>query len=87
MNYFIFKIAFNRNVQTMHRQMFILSFLSVSLLLFVFFNSFQLSPKALVYIKNDQEQTNKSRIIQNGREPLIFSKYKYLNQTRQVKLF
>ncbi len=76
----------------MNGHMFLLPILSISVLLFLFFYSFNTNPNTSIFINVPQEDVIKSNSIQTNlsgisknREPIIFSKSAYLNQTRKVK--
>jgi hypothetical protein len=60
---------------------------SIIFILFMFFNLFNTSAKSSISIEIYQEHISKTRSPQNLREPIIFSKSKYLNQSRKVKIF
>jgi hypothetical protein len=77
-------------MQSMRRQMFLLSVLSITFLLFLFFYLFGTSPKQPInFYPPDIIRPNltESKLVQNDTEPIIFSKSEYLNRTRKVKLF
>ncbi len=92
MKYFILEILFNRNIQTINRHMLLLSTFSISFLLLIFFYSFDTSSKTSTAVDSRQQNIMKqistnSKLAQNGKEPIIFSKSQYLNKTPKVKLF
>ncbi len=92
MKYLIIEISFYRNIQTMYRQILLSVILSISLLIFLFFYPSTPSSKTLISIDFHQQhnitniELNKSELVQNQEELLIFSKYDYFNQTRKVIL-
>ncbi len=87
MKYFILEILLNRNIETINRHMLLLSLLSISFLLLMFFYSFDASSKTSTAVDSPQQKLRNSILAQNGTEPIIFSKYKYLKKTRKVNLF
>jgi hypothetical protein len=72
--------------------MFLLSIVSITFLLILFFYSFDTSSKISIPINSHQLDMMKpflteSNLLQNDTRMYIFSKYEYLNITRKVKLF
>jgi hypothetical protein len=53
----------------------------------MFFYSFDASSKTSTAVDSPQQKLRNSILAQNGTEPIIFSKYKYLKKTRKVNLF
>ena len=76
----------HRHVNTIRKQMFLLSFLSLVFLSFLSYNFLATPsdiPIALVSYPGPTNQTRASRI---AKEPFIFSKSQYLKQTHKVSL-
>ncbi len=85
-------MLFNRKIQITSRHIFLLPILSISFLLFVFFYLFNIPSNPSIFIDLHQQDTIKQNLIATNfseirktREPIIFSKSVYLNQTRKVK--
>ncbi|CAF3985538.1 unnamed protein product [Rotaria sp. Silwood2] len=76
-----------KTIQGLGTQMFLLSILSIALLILLFFYSFDISSKTSAFIdfhKQDVIKINlESSSIPNVVEAYIFSKFEYLNQTRK----
>jgi hypothetical protein len=77
-----------------NRKMFLLSVLSISFLLPMFFYSLKSFSNPSVTVKVDQQRTIESNLTEvktlmvgTDKEPIIFSKLQYLNQARNVILF
>lgn len=75
----------------MHKHMFLLSILSILFLLTLLFYSFGSSSKKQMSIDLPRQRRHDLFKIKfeenNDDEPIIFSKYEYLNKTKKVKLF
>ncbi len=76
----------------MNRRIFLLSILSISFFLFLFFYSFEsstITSKTINFHRQDIIKPNltETKLVQNNTEPYIFSKNEYFNKTRKVKLF
>ena len=72
-------------------KLFILSVLSVSFFLptvFYSFNTFPKAPETTEFYQQSRIESNlnegKLLLMQKERKPIVFSKFKYLNQTRKV---
>ncbi len=75
-------------MNAIRRRICLVSFLSIMLFLISFFSSFDNSSKITVSFDIYQQQlSNKTKINRKIREPIIFSKSKYFNQTHNVRLF
>ncbi len=61
--------------------------LSIFLLILMYFHTSSTSTQASISIEIYEQRTRKPNIAPNNTEPIIFSKFQYLNQTRKVKLF
>lgn len=74
----------NRHVNTIRRQMFVLS--SLSLIVFVFLSyNFLTTPSDIpIAFVSQPGNTNQTRISRITREPIIFSKSEYLKQKHKV---
>jgi len=60
---------------------------STTFLLFMFWDLFNNPARSSISIEIYREEINITRSPRKEREPIIFSKSKYLNQTRTVKIF
>ncbi len=60
---------------------------STTFLLFMFWDLFTTPEKSSISIEIYQEKISITRSHRKEREPIIFSKSKYLNQNRTVKIF
>jgi capsular polysaccharide biosynthesis protein len=87
MKYFIIKIFFSKIIQVIKGRICLLLVVSIIFILFMFFDLFHTLEKSSISIEIYHEHISKSRSAQNPREPIIFSKSKYLNQIRKVKIF
>ena len=77
----------DRDVHTIRKQMFCLSFLSIVLLLFFSYNILRTPTNILISMNGIQENGNQTNLSRITRQPIIFSKSQYLNKTHKVSLF
>jgi hypothetical protein len=65
--------------------MLLLSYLAISLILLLFFYSFDSRAKEQRPIRFHRQPILKGKFFENDEEPIVFSKFKFLNQIRKVK--
>jgi hypothetical protein len=86
MKYFILTIFFSKIIQVMNGRIFLLLVVLITFL-FMFLHLFNTPSKSSISIEIYQQYISKTRRPQKPKEPIIFSKFGYLNQSRKVKLF
>ena len=74
----------NRDVHTIRKQMLFLSLASLVLLLFFSFNILYTPTNIPILMINDQDNVNRTNISRITKQPIIFSKSEYFNQTHKV---
>ncbi|CAF1073772.1 unnamed protein product [Adineta steineri] len=77
-----FCLELKQTIQSTYKPLIAISILSVSLFTIFFFYFFDTTSKPRISIEVRQSNSIKSEFVQKNEEPLIFSKYAYLKQTR-----